>query len=51
MIAFMEDENLRLVLEAPKGRGMDDTVAIAPEIIARRVRGLGVQPPAALPRM
>src|SRR5689334_22737279 len=29
MIAFMIDEHLRLVLEAPKRRGMHDAIAIA----------------------
>ena len=34
MVALVEDEDLGLVLEAAKGRGMDDAVAVALEIAA-----------------
>src|SRR6185312_16479342 len=35
MVALMKDEYLRLMGEAPERGGMDDTVAIAPESVAR----------------
>src|SRR6185437_15896306 len=35
MVALVIDEDLRLVRKAAEGRGMDDTVAIAAEIVAR----------------
>src|SRR5215207_8481783 len=47
MVAFMKNEYLCLVLQAPKGGGVDDAVAIAPKVVARRVRGLAMQTPAA----
>jgi len=40
-VAFMIDEDLRLVLETTKGGGMDDTVAVALELAAPRGRRLG----------
>jgi hypothetical protein len=36
MLAFVMQENLGLVLQAPEGRRMDDPVAIALEFRARR---------------
>ncbi len=50
MVAFVEDEDLRLVLEPAEGGGMDDPVAIAPEVVARGARRLRMQPSAALGR-
>ncbi len=47
MIAFMENEHLRLVGEPPEGGGMDDAVAIAAKGAARRAGWLGVEPAAA----
>src|SRR5690349_16429348 len=44
MVAFVEDENLRLVLEATECGGMDDAVAIAAERAAAFARRLGVKP-------
>ena len=44
MVAFMEHEDLGLVLQPPEGRRMDDAVAVALEIGARRRSGLGEQP-------
>ena len=41
-------ENLRFVLEPAEGRGMDDAVAIAPEIVARDARRLRETATAAL---
>ena len=46
MIALVIDEHLRLVREAAERRGVDDAVAIAPEVVARGRWRLG-QPPAA----
>ena len=46
MIAFVEHENLRLVLQAAKGGGMNHPVAIAPERAAgpaRRLRQTAVR--------
>ncbi len=47
MIAFVEHENLCFVLQAAKGGGMDDPVAIAPERAAGLARRLRKQPSAA----
>src|SRR5262249_43453228 len=47
MIALVEDKDLRLVSKAPKRRRMNDTVAVAAEIVAGRARRLGAPPPAA----
>jgi len=47
MIAFIENENLGLMLEAPKGGGMDDAVAIAAERAAGLARRLAMKPAAA----
>ena len=46
VIAFVADENLRLVLEPPKGRGMDDPVTVALERGSGRAFGLGIKSPA-----
>ena len=50
VIAFVEGEDLRLVLETPEGRGMDDPVAVPPEVVARCARRLRMQPSPALGR-
>ena len=47
MIAFVEHEDLGLVLQAPKGGRMNDPVAVAPERAAGLARGLRKQPAAA----
>ncbi len=44
MIAFVEHENLRFVLQPPERRGMDHPVAIPPERAAGLARRLGKQP-------
>ena len=46
MIPFMGNEDLCLVLEPAKGRGMDDAVAVALEGCARAAFGLRHQPAA-----
>lgn len=40
-VAFVVQEDLRLVDEAPEGRAVDDAVAVALEVVARRGRRLG----------
>ena len=47
MIALVEHENLRLVLQPPERGGMDHPVAIPPERAAGLARRLGKQPAAA----
>ena len=47
MIALVKHEDLGLVGEPPKGRGMDDPVAIAPKGIAGGARRLREDPAAA----
>src|SRR3984893_3493569 len=47
MIALMEHENLRLVLQAAERGGMDDPVAIAPERTSGPARRLYELPPPA----
>ncbi len=47
IIAFMLHEDLRLVLEPAKGRGMDDAVAVALIAGARRAFRLGIEAAAA----
>ncbi len=47
MVALVEHEHLRLVLEPPERGGMDDPVAIAPERAAGPARRLRKQPAAA----
>ena len=42
MVALVEHEDLGLVLEAAKGGGMDDPVAIAPKRAAGLARRLGI---------
>ena len=44
MIALMEHENLRFVLQAPERGGMNDPVAIPPERATRLAWRLGKQP-------
>ncbi len=51
VIALVEHENLRLVLEAAEGGRVDDAVAVAAEGAAALADRLGVQPAAALPRI
>ena len=51
MIAFVIDEHLRLVGEAAERRGVDDSVAIAPEVVARGGWRLRQQPAAAFGRI
>src|SRR5262245_35430132 len=51
VIAFVIDENLRLVGKPPERRGMDDPVTVPPEGIARRTGRLGVEPATALRRI
>jgi hypothetical protein len=46
VVALVRDEDLRLLLEAPKGVGMDDPVAVALELGAGSARGLEMQPSA-----
>ncbi len=43
VIALVEDEDLRLVLEPAEGGRMDDAVAVAPEGVRVGARRLGVQ--------
>ena len=46
MIALVEDEDLGLVFEPAEGGGMDDAVAVAPEIVAASgSRGSGTSRP------
>ena len=47
MIAFVKNEDLRLVREPAEGGGMDDAVAVAAEIAAGLRPRLRAQPPAA----
>jgi hypothetical protein len=47
VIAFVENENLGLMLEASEGGGMDHPVAIPPERAAGLARRFLKQPPAA----
>ena len=47
VVALVEHEHLRLVLEAAERGGMDDPVAIAPERAAGPARRLRKQPAAA----
>ena len=51
MVAFVVDEDLRLVRQAPERGGMDDAVAIAAEIVARAAVRLGKAPAAARQRI
>jgi hypothetical protein len=47
VVALVLDEHLRLVLEPPEGRGMDDPVTVALEARPEGALLLGVEPPAA----
>ena len=47
MVALVVDEHLGLVREPAERGRMDDPVAVALEIAARRARRLGMEPPAA----
>ena len=51
MVALVIDEHLRLVRQPAECGRMDDAVAIAAEIVARRARRLGIAPAAALRRI
>ena len=51
MIALVKHEHLRLVGEAPEGRGVDDAVAVAAEVAARRTWRLPIEPAAAAGRI
>ena len=44
MIAFVIDEDLRLVRQPPERGRMDDAVAVAPEGVAGRARRLAIAP-------
>jgi hypothetical protein len=49
VIAILRDENLRLVLQSPKGRRVHDAVTVALEVRARRTIGFRVKPSACGP--
>ena len=51
VVALVRNEDLGLVRKAAEGGGMDDAVAVAPEIAAGAARWLGVKAPAARPRI
>ena len=51
MVAFVEHEDLRLVLEPPERGRMDDAVAVAAKGAAALAGGLGMEPAAALLRI
>src|SRR5690242_20307215 len=51
VIALVIDEDLRLVRQPSKSRGMDDSVAVAPEGVAARARWLLVASAPALRRI
>ena len=51
MVAFVIDEDLRLVIQAAEGGRVQDAVAVAPVRRARRARWLGVQPAPARARI
>ena len=51
VVALVEYEHLSLVLEAAKGRRMDDAIAVAAKGAAAFARGLRIEPAAALPRI
>ena len=51
MVALVIDEDLRLVGEAPERGRMDDAVAIAAKVVARRACRLGMQPAAGRARI
>ena len=51
VIAFVENEDLGLVLEAAERGRMDDAVAVAAEGAAALARGLGVEPATAIGRI
>ena len=51
MIALVVDEDLRLVLQPPERRGVDDPVAVALEFAARRRTRLAHQPAATARRV
>jgi hypothetical protein len=51
VVAFVIDKDLGLVGEPPKCRGMDNAVAIAAEIVARRARWLIMETTATCSRM
>ena len=51
MVALVEHEDLRLVLQSPERGRVDDAVAIAAKGAAARARGLGMKPAAAQVRI
>ncbi|MNI77794.1 hypothetical protein D3C73_1341160 [compost metagenome] len=51
VIAIGADEDLRLVLEATKGGGVDDAVAVTLELRARQTAIFGKHPPPGVPRV
>jgi hypothetical protein len=48
VVGVPKGENLSLIFEASKGARMDDTVAVALEVVAVRMRRLGEAAPAGL---
>ena len=48
MVALVKHEDLGLVREPAESGGVDDAVAVAPEIVAGRARRLRIQPAAAI---
>jgi hypothetical protein len=50
-VAFVIDEDLRLVLEAPKRRGMHDAIAVALELAAHLGSRLRMRAPPLLPSL
>ena len=51
MVAVVCDEDLRLVFQAAEGRRMDDAVAVALEVAARRACRFGIEPSTRCPRV
>jgi len=51
MVALVEDEDLRLVLEPAKRRSMDDAIAVAAKGVAAFTHRLGMEPAAAMLRI
>src|SRR5262249_47356056 len=51
VIALMEDEHLGLVAQPAERRGVDDAVAVAPEVAARQARRLAIAPAPAVARI
>ncbi len=51
VIAVLSNEHLRLVLQSPEGRRVDDPVAVTLEFGARRARPLFIEPASRCPRV